>query len=285
MKPMRFVVDESGLVVSRKLQLDDAVIAANEMMARRGVVLAAMPADLRERGTELYTALNTRCGDLEAALADTAADTPAVPIEPSAEVLRLLTREQALSKNEVNWAIDRRVYMIHDIADSSRYRAPEHPKRQAADLLIGTLFHDGTGFVRIRGPHQWLATLRRWRALDAATLAAAATLGVDDLVEEVGVLNTHYGKILGVTEAAAEEIPASEAPEPAAPDRVGALLDELLATLARAVSLANVAWPDADDPAAVANRVQMIGPYLEKVNEAMAERSLALRAARERKTQ
>jgi hypothetical protein len=295
--------DASGLLVSRRLQRDDAILAGQKILAQRKAISERFPEKYREIGAEELNLLREITAKLEAAIALGNRDLS--KLEVSEEVLRLLgSLGKARSLKLVNYDLDNRVNAITTIVSGNvRARGEDDPRGLAARLLEKILLSEGLGFLKFESPHQWLQTFRRLKkiALDEGEVAdepeeaeepgaaeepeAAEEPGQDEEDEKARKAREarealKAAKLLGVDDLIKEvrilnrhfgmmqgltEPTGDNIPDPVSPgDQIAKTLDELHQVFMDLLSLANLAWRG-DDEESVKSRLLLIGPYLGKV--------------------
>jgi hypothetical protein len=236
---------------------------------------AAAPADLRGR-FDGFAARITGDVDAVAAAHRPSPDSPAP--QPPAEVLALVSAEAAASPKAINNDIDKRVASLMRATEAHINRGSAHPKGVAAALLQEVCFRDGLSFLKLSGPLQWLAVQERLESAPPEVVAAAQTLGMDDVLAEVQVMNAWFGRLLNITAAPDDD----EDPSDPTSTRRAAALNQLHATFADLLALSHVAWPG-DQEAPSKARLALLSPYLSAVQTVSEDISQRMRDASERK--
>lgn len=255
--PLSFAIDSTGLLIARRLRMQQALIVAASLMSRLDRASASAPADLRPR----FDAFGPRLtSDVEAIAAAFSRPDDAPAPEPPPEVLTLVGAEVATSPKAVNHDIDNRVGIVMNVTRAFLRRDPSQPKSKAAHILEAAFFEGGLNFLKLSGPLQWLAVQQRFEQASPDALAAAQTLGVDDVVTEVQVMNNWFGKLLGITEAP-DETPEESSPDASARKHA---LDRLHNSFADLLSLSQIAFPR-DLPSSQNLRLALLSPYLSAI--------------------
>lgn len=274
---LNFSVDLTGRLQARRLRVKQALIVAASLVSRLEKASAAAPADLQGR----FNAFAPRiAGDVEAVAEAHRPEVGSPAPQAPAEVLALVDADKAASPKAVNNDIDKRVASIMKATEAHIHRGKAHAKGAAAALIQETCFRDGLNFLKLSGPLQWLAVQERFESASAELVAAAQTLGMDDVLSEVQTMNAWFGRLLNITEAPDEDDTATD---PASVVRAAALA-RLHATFADLLALSNVAWPT-DQDASTKHRLALLSPYLSAVQAASEEIGQRMRAANESKNE
>ena len=136
---------------------------------------------------------------------------------------------------------------------------PNSPEEDAAELLLNRCFKNGTKFLNIPGPQQWLATHKRFSDLKEDEIEAIRILGLENEVRMFVVLNDYYGKLLKITETnldAPGKLDLAEQQKEA--------IKKFRELTTKLVAFANLAWPGStkiDED----RRMLLLEPYINQL--------------------
>lgn len=195
----RIYIDATGAPNPRRWPRGVAPVIATQLHT----LLAAHPDS--QVPAESLTFLRRRQEDLEDALdlyqsRSQDADAIPAPPDPDTRLLAFATAEALAQPTTVDNLIDTRWRQTDDISrgHAGRIGSPLGVDAQRIQLRF---FKEGRSFVRLPFAQQYIANDARLRALTPEDEEAAARLGIADLIEELRLLNLHFGRLLGLTEA------------------------------------------------------------------------------------
>jgi len=207
---IRLSLTDTGLLRIRRLSAIHAILVARQLVSayeafEAGLILASARPLLAEKVELLRQGAD--------ALERQSPAPAAVAVVPTAEALAVEAAEVLGDRLLLDRAIERRLRRV-DEATAPHVTEPEGDEvGDAARLVRDGLFRGGRRFTQLALGEQYQATRERLLALGEEGMAAAGVLRREKEVREVGILNAHLGRLLGITEAHA---PVA-APEPLDP--------------------------------------------------------------------
>lgn len=248
-----------GAMLGRALTIAEAIIFGSDVKGRASSIKAGLPEDLRGRGEELVGEIVVAVDDLERQLQHE--QTPVAPpkAEDIPEALRPFgTPTQLLTLAFVNNVEDREVNAAEAfLAFKARGQGEG---AVAAGRLHEAWFADGKVFLGWASREQWVAVRVRFRNPTEAQLKDIQTLNIQDDIQRIQAINAWHGELLGIpAEDQDAAVPAAAPVAPSVP--VTHPLARLRELSARAVALANVAFPGST-PDASAGRALLLSGLL-----------------------
>ncbi len=250
----QLTIDASGYIQNRRIARDESLIVATEIIAGQQEVRPHVPESHAGAFEELVRDMTQRSNELDAIVRQLRPPPPSRQIEPTPELLAFEPLDTLNNLGLLNRGLDSRASSISDIVKAGLKRPKGTAKHEAAVKLKDHFFTEGLNFTRTDFEHQWLEFGRRFDDVPAPVLAAATLLACDDLVVEAKALNTHFGRLLGLTER-------SQVTTDATPEAVRVAHNALVSTLMRALALSFAIWPEPDFTDAN-HRKRFVGPFL-----------------------
>lgn len=250
----RIHVDSTGAPIPKRWKRDRAPVIARKMLtALENHPDNQIPGEsrpfLRRRQEDLDDAL-----ELYQSRTQAEARKPLVIVpELSEELLAILSAEALANAGEVDSAIDVRWRQVDDISRGFATR-PTTPQGQAAAQLREHFFHQGRSFLSVSFERQYIENDTRLKTTDEALNAAAESLGVAPILDELRALNAHFGRLVGLT--LVEEQP--ESPE----DRATRALERVIQATWSAIC---AVWPG-ENSAHTEIRTRLLAPVLDELN-------------------
>lgn len=264
MTELKFTVDESGRLLPRRIDADEAILALTELASRREVVRAKVGAGLKQ----VFDGLMDRAASARAALEHVSEEAAATQErEVPAGLVGLAPVEVLKDARTLNNFIDGAVRAVELQVSGAAGGFEADERTVAARLVRDRLFPDGRGFLGLSHRKQWLEVQRRFHAPPGAVVEAVEALGLKADFERIDALNRWFGELIGLTAAPAEGEPVVGNGQ----EQRARGLEAFLGLAVELVAFANVAWPGDGSDERV-HRMALLGPYLRPLQRISDER-------------
>lgn len=272
MDELRFVFQvETMSFKARYLAPEDALVVGHATLSRMDEARAHTPQDRQARLDALALRLKLHTERL-AVLTRPEPKVAPQPVEPSADLLRLASREALLDLRQTNYLVDAYVNSVERALSVELVGPQDDSRVLSARVLYEAWFGQGRGFLQATHQRQWLAVHQRFHAPTVEQQAHLQALNLSERVAHLDALNEHFGRALGVRQNLFEGVPSEEGGQDAA------VLADLLDALCALLVFACDAWPE---PADHVHRARLSGPYVEQVAKRAGQYAAQRRAALE----
>jgi hypothetical protein len=264
---IRTSIDETGRLLPRRVDPQDAYVALTQLSARAQAVRTEIREPLKAAFDGLMAEVRALTTAIETLLPPDDAPPKVLP-EPDPALLLVTTRDVLDVPRALNNFIDVAVRSFQDRVYGAAMGPATDPDTTAGRSLHDTIFAEGRSFLQLSNVHQWAAVKTRFAAPTTAAREALDQLGLMRVYTRIGALNDHFGRLIGVTEEQVDSTAVA----------TDSSMSDFLGLAMRIVCFANLAWPGTES-ASVLQRVRLTEPYLGVVRRDAADHSRQIRAS------